>query len=91
MVLGHLTLSFVVGGCNTKGEATCFAIHGYSLSLKGNSMNVLGLIFKIIAGLSPEVRAELSAALDKAQAAANKTKLPFDDIAIAIIRFGTGL
>lgn len=54
-------------------------------------MNVLGLIFKIITGLSPEVRAELSKALDTAEAKAKQTKLPFDDIAIAILRFGTGL
>ena len=54
-------------------------------------MNVLSLLLRIIAGLSPEVKAEISKALDNADSAAKKTKLPFDDMAIAILRFATGL
>jgi hypothetical protein len=41
--------------------------------------------------LSPEIRKEMSAALDKLQAKAKETKLPFDDLAIMIVRGLTGL
>lgn len=53
-------------------------------------MNWLTLLPKLIAGLSPEVKAEITAALDKMEAKAKTTKLPFDDLAVAMLRMILG-
>ena len=53
-------------------------------------MNWITLLPRLIAGLSPEVKAEITTALDKMDAKAKATKLPFDDIAVAILRMMLG-
>lgn len=54
-------------------------------------MNWIILLGQLITGLSPEVRAELKAALDRMQEKAKATKLPFDDIGIMLLRAILGL
>ena len=54
-------------------------------------MNPFTILLQCIAGLDPEIKAKISARLDKMQAAAKETKLPFDDIGVALLRFATGL
>lgn len=48
------------------------------------------LLPQLIAGLSPEVKAEIVQALDKMEAKAKTTKLPFDDIGVAMLRMMLG-
>jgi len=54
-------------------------------------MNWIILLGQLITGLSPEVRAELKASLDRMQEKAKATKLPFDDIGIMLLRAILGL
>jgi len=54
-------------------------------------MKWLTLLAQLIAGMSPEVRAALKEGLDKMQANAAKTKLPFDDIGVMLLRAILGL
>jgi len=54
-------------------------------------MNWVTILLQLIGGMSPEVRAELKAGIDKMAEKAKATKLPFDDIAVAILRMVTGL
>lgn len=54
-------------------------------------MNWILLLGQLITGMSPEVRAELKAALDKMQEKAKQTKLPFDDIGVMLLRAVLGL
>lgn len=54
-------------------------------------MNVVKVLLQLITGLSPEVRAEMKAGLDKMEEKAKQTKLPFDDIGVGILRMLTGL
>jgi hypothetical protein len=54
-------------------------------------MNWILLLGQLITGMSPEVREEMKTALDKMQEAAKKTKLPFDDIGVMLLRAILGL
>lgn len=54
-------------------------------------MQWMQVIGKILAALSPEIKAQITAGLDKASERAKATKLPFDDIAIFMFRMVTGL
>ena len=54
-------------------------------------MNALQILLQCIMGLPPEVKAKITERLDTMQADAKKTKLPFDDIGVAILRMLTGL
>lgn len=53
-------------------------------------MNWITLLPKLIAGLSPEVKAEITQALDKMETKAQQTKLPFDDVGVAMLRMMLG-
>lgn len=54
-------------------------------------MNWITILGQLITGMSPEVREELKQALDRMQVRAKATKLPFDDIGVAILRGILGL
>ena len=54
-------------------------------------MNWINLLGQLVTGMSPEVRAEMKAGLDKMQEKAKATKLPFDDIGIMLLRAVLGL
>jgi len=54
-------------------------------------MNWIMLLGQLVTGMSPEVRAEMKAGLDKMQERAKATKLPFDDIAVMLLRAILGL
>lgn len=54
-------------------------------------MNWIILLGQLITGMSPEVRAEMKSGLDKMQERAKATKLPFDDIAVMLLRAILGL
>lgn len=54
-------------------------------------MNWIVLLGQLVLGMSPEVRAEMKAGLDKMQEKAKVTKLPFDDIGVLILRAVLGL
>ena len=54
-------------------------------------MQWVQIISKVLAALSPELKAQIKAGLDKAQDRAQASKLPFDDIAIFMFRMVTGL
>ena len=54
-------------------------------------MNIVTLLIQLLGGLSPEIRAELCKKLDAMEAKAKQTKLPFDDIGVAILRGVLGL
>lgn len=54
-------------------------------------MNIVTLLIQLIAGLSPEVRTEMTKKLDAMEAKTKQTKLPFDDIGVAILRGILGL
>ena len=54
-------------------------------------MNWILLLTQLVMGMSPEVRAEMKAGLDKMQEKAKATKLPFDDIGVMFLRAILGL
>lgn len=54
-------------------------------------MNWIVLLGNLIAGMSPDVRAEMKAALDRMQEKAKATKLPFDDLGVMLLRAILGL
>lgn len=54
-------------------------------------MNWIVLLTQLVMGMSPEVRAEMKAGLDKMQEKAKATKLPFDDIGVMLLRAMLGL
>lgn len=54
-------------------------------------MNWIALLGQLILGLSPEIRAEMKAALDRMQEKAKATKLPFDDFGVMLLRGILGL
>jgi len=58
---------------------------------KGYVMNVFALLSQLVGLLSPEIRAEIKAALDKMQEKAKQTKLPFDDFGVMLLRGILGL
>ena len=62
----------------------------HNVNVKGYNMTWLTLLPKLIAGLSPEVKKEITDALDKMQAKAAATKLPFDDLGVAMLRMMLG-
>ena len=54
-------------------------------------MKILDVVKALLTGMSPELREEIKIALDKMEAKAKKTKLPFDDFAVLLLRIATGV
>ena len=58
---------------------------------KGTIMKWTDVLGKLITGMSPEIREEMKQALDRMEAKAKTTKLPFDDLAVMLLRIATGV
>ena len=58
---------------------------------RGTTMKWLDILRAVLGGVSPEMRKMLTESLDKMEAKAKETKLPFDDIAVMVLRAATGL
>ena len=54
-------------------------------------MKIVEVLKALLMGMSPELRDEIKIALDKMEAKAKTTKLPFDDFAVMLLRIATGV
>lgn len=81
----------MVGFCEAETEIRYGEWFRYVSLGKGYIMGWLNIVKQVIDMLSPEIRKEITAALDKMQEKVKATKLPFDDLALMIFRGLTGL
>ena len=81
----------MLGGLYDDNVKPCDKWTGHNSIRKGVRMKILDVLLSLLTGMSPELREELKAAIDKMEAKAKQTKLPFDDVAVKLLRIATGL